>query len=179
MELQDKPLDSQESLQLIQKFISVERHNIRRFAFSLIFLGILIPVAALLQYFLIQFTDFKMPWLSWAILMPAGFISTILYFKSRGKKDKTTSSKGIFLRWLFIWSGVTYFLLAFLCIALNTTPMPFMLVLTSLLIGVSGLVLHYKPMFCGGILFFLTAIACVFITPINQLLLMAIALILG
>src|SRR5699024_620810 len=128
-------------------------------------------------YFLIQFTDFRMPWLSWAILMPAGFISTIIYFKTRDKKDKTTSSKSIFLRWLFIWSGITYFLLAFLCIAFHTSPTPFMLVLTSLLIGVSGLVLHYKPMFWGGVLFFLAAIACVFITPINQLLLMAIALI--
>jgi len=48
MELQDKPLDPQESLKLIQQFIAGTRNNIRKSAFGFIFWGILIAVAALI-----------------------------------------------------------------------------------------------------------------------------------
>lgn len=179
MELQDKPLDPQESLQLIQKFISGARYNVRKSAFGFIFWGILIALAALLQYFLIQLTDFKMAWLPWPVLMTTGFIISIFYYSRHRQQEGVASSQGFFFQWLFFCGGITYFLLAFLCVKQNVSPTPFMLALTSLLIGVSGLVLRYKPLFRGGILFFVAAIVCVFISPVNQLLLMAGTIILG
>lgn len=54
-----------------------------------------------------------------------------------------------------------------------------MLALTSLLIGVSGLALRYPPLLWGGVLFFIAAIVCVYLTPLNQLLLMAFCVISG
>ncbi len=179
MELQDKPLDPQESLQIIQKFISSARYNLRRFAFAIIFWGVLIPLAALTQYALIQFTNFQMDWLPWAILMPVGFIFTSIYFVHWGKRKGAVPAKAFFFQWLFIWGGFTYFLFAFLSIKLQVIPIAFMLALTSLLIGVSGLVLRYMPLLWGGILFFISAIVCVFIDPLNQLLLMAVSLVIG
>lgn len=179
MELQDKPLGPEESLQLIQKFISGARYNLQKFAFGIVFWGILIALAALMQYFLIRFTGFQMSWLPWPVLMTAGFVCSMVYYSRHNKKRGTVSSLGSFFQWLFFCGGLTYFLLAFLCVQQNISPIPFMLALTSLLIGVSGLVLRYKPMFWGGVLFFLAAIAGVFLTPLDQLLLMAITIIVG
>lgn len=179
MELQDKPLNPQESLQLIQKFISGARFSMRKFAFGIIFFGILTPLAALLHYFFIRFTNFSMPWLPWPVLMISGFIITMIYYARLGRKKETVTSTSIFFQWFFTWGGITYFLLAFLCVQQHINPTPFMLALTSLLIGVSGLALRYKPMLWGGILFFIAAIVCVFINPLNQLLMMAITIIIG
>ncbi len=179
MELQDRPLDPQESLQLIQRFISGARYNMRKFAFGFVFMGILIALAALIQYVLIRFTDFKMNWLPWPVLMTAGFVCSMIYYSRYHKRKGAVSSLGLFFQWLFFCGGLTYFLLAFLCVQQQISPIPFMLALTSLLIGVSGLVIRYKPMFWGGVLFFLAAIICVFFTPLDQLLLMAITIIVG
>jgi hypothetical protein len=57
--------------------------------------------------------------------------------------------------------------------------MPFMMALTSLLVGVSGFVLRYRPLIWGGVLFFLAAIAGVFLSGQGQLLLMVISILAG
>lgn len=179
MELQDKPPSAQESLQLIEKFIANTRFNMRKFAFSIILFGILIPVAALLQYFLIVFVKYELSWLPWPILMTGGFIFTMFHYARLSKNEGIDTLQGLFFRSLFVWGGLSYFLLAFLCGALQINPVCFMLALTSLLIGVSGLALRYPPLLWGGVLFFIAAIVCVYLTPLNQLLLMAFCVISG
>lgn len=179
MELQDKPLSPQESLQLIEKFIAGARFSMRKFAFSIVLFGILIPLAALLQYFLIVFAKSEWSWLPWPVLMTAGFIISMIYYTRLGKKEGVDSTQALFFRSLFIWGGLSYFLLAFLCGALQVNPVSFMLALTSLLIGVSGLALRYPPLLWGGVLFFIVAIVCVYLAPVNQLLVMALSVIIG
>ena len=179
MELQDKTLSPQEKIKLIEKFIAGARFNMRKIAFSIILFGILIPVAALLQYFLIVFMKSELSWLPWPILMTGGFIFAMIHYARLGKKEGVDTTQGLFFRSLYIWSGLSYFLIAFLCGALQVNPISFMLALTSLLIGVSGLALRYQPLLWGGVLFFIAAIVCVYLTPLNQLLLMALSVILG
>ncbi|HEY6082118.1 MAG TPA: hypothetical protein VIU45_01595 [Chitinophagaceae bacterium] len=179
MELQDKPLDPQESLKLIQQFIAGTRNNIRKSAFGFIFWGILIAVAALLNYFLTWVTSPEKAGLAWPVLTIGGFVTTIIYYSVNTRKDGAVSAFGFFFKWLFLCGGITYFLLIFICVELKVSPTPFMLALSALLITVSGLVLRFKPLFWGGILFFLTTIVSVFISPMSQLLLVGGSFLLG
>lgn len=179
MELQDKPLDPSESLQLIQKFITGTRHNARKSAFGFIFWGALIALAALLQYSLVKFSSFSMPWLPWPVLMVGGFIFSAVYYSRGEKKEGMVSTYGHFFKWLFFCGGVIYFLLVFLSISQQVSPVPFVLALTSLLLTVAGLVMRYRPVIAGGILFFLAAIASIYLSLLNQLLLLALCIILG
>lgn len=179
MELQDKPIDPQESLELIRTFISGTKNNIRRSAFGFIFWGILIAVAALLNYFLAKFTPYNNLWLLWPILTIGGFIVTMLYYFANKKKEGVVSTFGHFFRWLFLCGGITYFLFVFLSAELKISPVPFILALTSLLVAVAGLALRFKPLFFGGVLFFLAAIASVFVSPLDQMLLIGVSFTLG
>jgi hypothetical protein len=179
MELQDKPLDPKESLQLIQRFISGARYDVRKSAFGFIFWGILIAAAALLNYLLVAFTSFASPWLPWPVLMIGGFVFTMICYRRAAKRRGTISNYGYFFKWLFLCGGLIYFLMAFLCTQQGISPMPFMMALTSLLVGVSGFVLRYRPLIWGGVLFFLAAIAGVFLSGQGQLLLMVISILAG
>lgn len=178
MELQDKPLDPQESLQLIQRFISGTRDNFRRSAFGFIFWGTLITVAALANYFLLLITpDFA--WIPWPVLTIGGAIATYIYYAVFGKKSGAISIYGHVFKWLFLCGGLTYFLFIFSCAELKISPTPFMLGLSWLLIVVAGLIMRFKPLVWGGILFFLATIVSVFISPTNQLLLTAGSFLIG
>lgn len=178
MELQDKPLDPQESLQLIQRFISGTRENFRRTAFGFIFWGILITVAALANYFLLLIIP-DLAWIPWPVLTIGGSIITFFYYAVYTKKSGVVSSRGTMFKWLFLCGGLTYFLFIYSCAELKISPTPFMLGLTWLLIVVAGLIIQFKPMVWGGILFFLATIVSVFISPANQLLLTAGAFLIG
>lgn len=178
MELQDKPLDLQESLQLIQRFISGTRDNFRRSAFGFIFWGILVTVAALANYFLLLITpDFA--WIPWPVLTIGGAIVTYIHYSVYGKRSGAISIYGHVFKWLFLCGGLTYFLFIFSCAALKISPTPFMLGLSWLLIVVAGLIMRFKPLIWGGILFFLATIVSAFISPTNQLLLTAGSFLIG
>lgn len=179
MELQDKPMEPEESLRLIQQFIIGSKSNLSLSAFGFIFWGILITVAAWGNYVLALIWLPEKSWIIWPVLSISGFIFTSIYYSVNGRKSGTVSTFGHFFKWLFLCGGITYFLFIFLCIELRVTPMPFMLGLTSLLITVSGLVFRFKPMIYGGFLFFIVTIASVFVSPMNQLLLTGGAFLIG
>lgn len=179
MELQDKPPDPQESLLLIQKFISGTRGNVRRSAFGFIFWGILIAVASFGNYLLMLIIKPEIASLIWPVLTIGGFTVTMIYYTANSKKDGTVSTFGHFFKWLFLCGGITYFLFVFLSVKENISPTPFMLALTALLITVAGLAMRFKPMIWGGILFFAVSISSVFVSPLNQLLLTGSSFIIG
>jgi hypothetical protein len=179
MELQDKPIDPQESLALIQRFIAGSRSNVKRSSFGFIFWGILIAAASILNYLLLLTAVAGRAWIAWPVLTISGFIITLVYYARNTRKAGAVSAFGRFFKGLFMCGGFTYFLLIFLCLSLRVTPAPFMLALTSLLVTVAGLALRFRPLVLGGILFCVASIASVFISPANQLLLIGVCFLLG
>lgn len=179
MELQDKPLDPQESLALIQKFITGTRNNMKRSSFGFIFWGILVAVASILNYLLLFTPAAGKAWMPWPVLCISGFIITLVYYARNARKSGAISAFGRFFKGLFMCGGLMYFLLIFLSLMLQVTPMPFVLALTSLLVTVAGLAIRFRPLVLGGLLFFVASIVGVFISPANQLLLTGVCFLLG
>jgi len=179
MELQDKPVDPEESLRLIQHFISGTRRNFRKSGFNFILWGILVAVAALSQYGLMVFTRSKYNWLSWPILMIGGALFTFAYHAKKSKKEPVVTSYDRFFRWLFTCGCFTYFLFSFLCARQGVSPVPIMLGFTGFLVSVTGLVVRFRPLLWGGAVFLVASIVGVYLPAQQQLLLITAAILLG
>lgn len=180
MELKDKPLDPQESLQLIQHFIAGARFNFRKSGFDFIFWGILVALAAFSQYGLLVFLKAaEYSWLPWPILMIGGALYSFIYHARKSKKEGVVTSYDHFFRWLFTCGCGAYFLFSFLCAKQGVSPIPVMLGLTSLLVAVTGMVVRFKPLLWGGFIFLAGSVGSVFLQDERQLLLMAAAILLG
>ncbi len=179
MTLQDTPPGPEESLALIRTYLASTRHHLGRSGFDFIFWGLTVALAALLHYGLARFSAFSQPWLPWPVLIFGGAIFTFARHARKSRKEGVVSTYGHFLRWLFSFGFAGYVLLSFLCLVQDISPMPFMMALTGLLEGVAGTVLRFRPLVWGAVLFFATAVAGVFLSQLDQLLLTAVAILAG
>lgn len=179
MQLEDKPLDPHESLRLIQSFITGSRRQFCRAGFAFIFWGILVAAAALMQYILIVFLPSRNNWWPWPVLTIGGALFTFIYQGRKTRKQEVITSYDHFFRWLFTCGCFTYFLFSFLCASEHVSPIPVMLGFTGFLVSVTGLVMRFKPLLWGGLVFLIASVAGVYLQPTSQLLLIAAAILLG
>lgn len=178
MELTDKPLSLEESMNTIQFFIARTKENLQRRSFDFLLWGVLICLASLANYFLIK-NSFEKAYLPWPVLMISGVIATSIYHSTTGSKKAVLTFADRFLQWLFISSAAIYFLLAFFCVRQHISPLPFMLALSALLIFVTGAVLRFKALIAGGVLFFAASAGSVLLNYNDQLLLTSITVLAG
>lgn len=178
MELTDKPLSLEESMNTIQFFIARTKENLQQRSFDFILWGLLICLASLANYFLLN-NNSESAYLPWPVLMAAGVIAASIYHSTNRKKKAVLTFADRFLQWLFISSSAIYFLLAFFCVRQHISPLPFMLALSALLIFVTGAVLRFKALIAGGVLFFAASVGSVFLNYNDQLLLTAITVLAG
>lgn len=171
MEAHDKPLSPADSLALIEAFISRTKTNLKAVSFDLLLWGVLVSLASLLNYYLMTVVKYEKSYLPWPILMIGGSIVTTVYHATNKEQKQMRTFSDSFLMWLFISAGFVYFVMAFLCVYQNISPLPFMLAITSIVIFVTGAVLKFRPLIGGGIIFVLAALAAVFLNYPNQLLL--------
>ena len=170
MELQETSSSPSESLRVIEAFINKTKQNLKSISFDLILWGILVCLASLGHYFLLSNTSYANAWLPWPVLMIGGSIVTAIYHATNKKEREVRTFSDYFLMWLSICCGLVYFIIAFLCVRQNISPLPFMLAHTSVLILVTGAVLKFKPLIAGGILFIASSIITPFLEYENQLL---------
>lgn len=146
MELEDKSISAEESLHLIEQYISRAKENLRNKSFDLLLWGTLVALAALANYVLMKFIQYEKPCLPWPILMIGGTIFSFIYHAVTAKRQQVVTYTDRFLMWLSISAAAVYFLIAFLCVRQHTSPLPFMFGHTSVLIFVTGAVLRSKPL---------------------------------
>ncbi len=179
MELQDIPLSPKENIDLIEEYISRTRQGLQNKSFDIIFWGFLVALASASEYLLLTMSSFDKPWLPWPILMISGTIVTIIYHATRRGSQPITTYTDHFLMWLSISAGTVYFVLAFLCVRQQISPLPYILANTFILLFVTGAVLNYKSLIFGGVIFLLASVISIFLSYENQLLLTTFAVVVG
>ena len=70
-----------ESLNLISNTINQTKENIKDQSFYFLVWGWLVTIASFTHYLLLSYTDFLHSYLTWIIIMPIGWILTIIYSK--------------------------------------------------------------------------------------------------
>lgn len=183
----EKQLTPEESLQIIQKSISVSRKNIREGSLFYLLWGWSLTLASLTNYFVIQHlirTEQyeKINWFSlaaWAVFVFGTIIIQQILISRTDRTERVITHLDRYIKILWISAGLLMALMSFLAIKVGSYPTPFILGVTAMATAVSGLITRFRPLLLGGIVFFLAAIVAIYMKGTTQLLVFAAAMLLG
>ena len=177
METIETGLDPSQSLQVISETISKTKENIRQHSFCFMLWGWLIAIANFSFYILHSFTDFRLYFLPFPILVVIGIIATIAYYTRSENASETYL--GNYLKKLWIVLAISFILAVFITITHQQTPFSYTLLIGGIGTLASGLALRFRPLIIGGILFLLAFVLSAFVAEDYKPLIQGIAVITG
>jgi len=178
MENKNENLSAQQSFDLITSMIRQAKGNIQKSGFFFLLWGWTIVIANLGVYFMLEFTDFKNPFLIFSITIPAAVISMI-YGMKQGKKITAPTVLDSIHKWLWIGFGINCFILAVFGGKTNWQINPVIITMCAVPTFISGIMLKFKPLVIGGLLFWVFGIICFIVEPQTQFLVAALAVTVG
>lgn len=176
-------MNEKQALLLIEEMINKAKTEIKDNGFYFMFWGWLVFVAAIINYCLLEFTNFEFHSIPWVILMPVGGIVTYLVSlreKKKGVQVKTYVDD--LMKYMVRAFSISLFVVCF------TMPMgdqwrafyPTIMIVYSIWLYVSGGMLKFKPLMWGGLLnWAMAAVGYIFPSTSLHLLLIAVAVLGG
>lgn len=179
--MKNTELSSEESLALIAKSIQQTKTNLNGQRFYYLFWGWAVLITSLTHYLLAVNETVAAPYLVWPIMGVVGFVSTLFYgYKHAQKTGYVETHLDRTLKHLWIVIGISLFAVIWIFMqAYQSNPLPMISLFIGIGILVSGLQMRFKPLVIGGIGFFVGAIALVYVTPLEGLLVYDACIILG
>jgi hypothetical protein len=176
--MDDKPINPEESLEIIQGMIEKTKQNIVYRSDYFLLWGWLVLLSCLLQYFLLKVIHSPYHYYAWN-LMWLGFFGSI-YFMMRDRKTRRTRTyidEGISSLWIGIL--LMYFSIAFILGFLNYWQHAFAFYMLLYALGsfITGRTIHFNPLVYGALICFVFAWVSVFLNYEDQILLNAAAII--
>ena len=181
METSEKQFTPQESLQLIQEMIKSTKRRMDKESFLVLLWGYLATAGYLLGYIWMQFDKFAYIGYSWFILSGSGTIVSLIYLRTKSKKDRVKTYIDDCMKFTWLGYGITIgvFLIFLIKIQLYTLINPIGLILIGLPTFITGGVIKYKPLVLGGIIFWIFGALAFIITSDLQYILCAMAIVCG
>jgi hypothetical protein len=177
MEHIEKQMTAQESLELITAMIREAKTGIRQKSFYFLLWGWVVVLAYLGGYVLLS-VGYDKPYLTWLITFPAMIIS--FFYGSRVQKKSGPATR---LETIMMWAWVAFVITILIFIAfgreVNYHLNALILIASALPTFISGIVLRFRPMILGAVVFWIAGIVCFLITCDWQLLVGAVAVALG
>lgn len=178
--MNDEKLSAEESLALIHRMINLSRMKLRETGFHFILWGILVACASIFQFIVnLNQVENSSSYLVWPVISVVG-ISISFTYEARTRRKKLVT--GMFDRiYSHVWLGfgLTLILIITLSVVNQVPPVPFILSITGLAVFISAIIYKFRPLFIGSILFWITALLCLFLSTNEQYLANALALIFG
>jgi hypothetical protein len=179
MNPEEKDLTHLESLQIIADAMRRTRENFKENSFYFMLWGWLIAIASFAFFVLHRYTDFEFYFILFPILSGVGIIVSIRHYQKQRSAAPTESYWSYFLSRLWLVLGICFIVVVFINVSQGLTPFTYTLILAAIGTLVSGLVMQFKPMIAGGIIFLLAAIASIFVAEDYSALLHGAAVIAG
>ena len=172
-------MNSEESLHFIEKMIRTAQEKVEDSSFYFLLWGWSVFIASMMQFYLLQI-NYEYNFIGWVILMPLSGIITFIYSAREDKnKPKVKTYVNDIMQYVMISFVVTLFIVLFFQSKLQLNTYPMVLLIYGVWLFVSGGALKFKPLIAGGIINWALAVVS-FFQPFNiQLLLLAIAVLLG
>ena len=174
----DKIINSEQGLELIQRMIKTAQHDIEDDSFYFLLWGWAVFTACFLNFVLLKINS-EYPFIGWVILMPAAGIITSMYGKSREKKMKVKSYIDSLMKYVLVSFLVSLFLVLFFMSKLQLNTYPMVMMVYGFWLFISGGALKFKPLIIGGIINWILASFSFFLDFEQQLITLAIAVLLG
>jgi hypothetical protein len=181
MELNDEPMTGEQSLQLISEMITAAKTGIKDDGFFYLLWGWLVLVASLSQYALLFIWPSEYNGLPWAILMPLGGVVTMIASRRQKKKRKVKTFLDQFMGYALVAFLMSLFTVLFFMARLGRPELayPLIMMVYGAWLFISGGALKFKLLMVGGIINWALAFAAMFVPFQGQLLLLALAVLLG
>lgn len=169
-----------ESWQLIQEMITTAKKDVRDGSFYYLLWGWLVFIASLGHYVLEVVVEYPHPYIVW-LLMLVGIGATIYRAtrQARRYKVKTYLDRFITNFWLAISVAIVIMLIGGAFKTGYDVAYPNIILIYGVAMFVSGAVFRFKPLIMGGIGCWIIAIVAFFVSFDIQLLLMALATLIG
>lgn len=168
MENDEKMMTGEESLKIITEMINKTKVNIRQSSFHLLFWGWLIFICSTSEYILYRFTDFSNPWYIWFFVIPGIFVSLIYGFVT-GRKATVHTYADMLYAWTWIGFLMASIALFIVLWGHMGSVSYHILILAGMPTFFSGIIIKFKPLIIGGVIFWILAIAAHFISPLAPL----------
>ena len=174
----DEKMTGEESLRIITEMINKTKINIRQSSFHLLFWGWLIFTCSLTDYLLWKFTDFSHPYYVWILVFPGTLVSLGYGFVT-GRKTKVQT----YADRIYMWTWMGFMIAAIVLFIIQWKRMdliaPYILLLAGFPTFISGIILKFKPLVAGGIIFWIISVIVSFAGPSIAPLGMPVAVITG
>jgi hypothetical protein len=177
METKNDNLNAQESLDLITSMIRQTQGNVSENSFYLLLWGWTITLCNFGMYIIWLYVKPGYAPLVWLLCIPAG-IATMIYSMKHASGKPMTHLERINM-WLWIGMGITITPAWIFGDKINWMVNPVIFMTIGLATFLSGIIIRFRPMVIGGIVFWVSAILCYIVSPIDQYLVGGVAVILG
>ncbi|HTR30893.1 MAG TPA: hypothetical protein VMH27_16600 [Puia sp.] len=159
MQSEERTLLPQESLALIADAIRKTKDNFRENSRYFLLWGWLIATASVAFFVLRQYTGTRFFFLPFPILVVAGIVTSLIWYRQMKTEASTETYFGYFFNRLWLVLGLSFMLVVFVSLSRGWTPFLYTLVVAGIGTLVSGLLMKFKPLIWGGVIFFAAAVA--------------------
>ena len=167
-------LTAQESLDIITSMVREAKGKIQRNNFFFLLWGWVVMLANIGMFTLTKL-DYAYPYIVWAITLPVWIFSMVAAFR-RGRKNHSITHFDRISGTLWLCFGVIVFTLTGFGFKLNYQINPLILTLCAMPTFVSGVILKFRPLMVGGVLFWILGIVSFLVAREFQPLIGAVAI---
>lgn len=178
MKTESENLSAQQSLEIITSMIAQAQGKVQKNVFYFLLWGWVVAIANLGMYTLIQL-NYTYPYVAWAITIPAWIFSMYKGFRHSKEAGSSSSHFDSISAALWIGYGIVIFTLVGFGAKINYQLNPVILLFSAVPTCVSGVILRFKPLIIGGILFWIFGIVCFLVPTEFQFIVGAVAIVLG
>ena len=169
--MEEKSIDANESLLIIQNMISKTQRRYSDDSFYFLMWGWLVFVSSLAHFCLMQL-DIEQAPMVW-LLMPLGGIVTVIYSVKQSKKETIKTYVDTYMNYLWIAMGLAMVFVLSMSFKLGINTYPVLLLIYGIGTFVSGGLISFKPLIIGGIVCFMLSATAFFVSFEIQLLFIA------
>lgn len=171
-------LTNQESLELITKMITAVKGNLEQAVFHLLLWGWMVIFMSLSHFIMLYFQLYDHPENIWLLSIPT-FIVSFVYGLKKGRSAKVRTHLDVIFTWIWLAFAITFTVIFFLIMGYWEIFNAVILALAGYATFLSGVVLKFKPLIIGAILFWVWAIVAYFAGTLYAFPVMSLAIFTG
>ncbi|MBL7864683.1 MAG: hypothetical protein JNK10_07400 [Cyclobacteriaceae bacterium] len=179
METKNDNLSAQQSLDLITQMISEAKGKVSNSSFYFLIWGWTIAIGNFGNYAILKFTDFpQYAPVVWMLCLPV-WVITMIYGRRQSQVSGVNSHLDRISMWLWISMAITITPAWVFGAKINWMVNAVILMPVGAATFLSGIIIHYRPLLIGGIIFWVAGVLCYLVSPGDQFLVGGVAVILG
>lgn len=179
--MENQTLNNEKQLAIISEMIASTRSRLSEDGFHVILWGILIVISCLVQYIMIQFLNMHHESnYVWLIMPIIGTPVSIIYGYKQSKEQKVKTLIDEFYGYIWIGFWISLLCVTLISLAYKHSPTSFILVTMGFAVFIAGVVLKFKPLILGAVVFWISSFLYFYVGESTaQLLVFAASVVLG